>query len=259
MQLETLLIEQKRHTTIITINRPQSLNALNKKVLEELAMVFDAIATEEDIKGVILTGKGEKSFVAGADIQEINQLSTADAFTFSRLGQELFNRIEQFPKPVVAAVNGFALGGGCELAMACHIRIASDNASFGQPEVNLGLIAGFGGTQRLPRLIGRARATELLLTADRITAEQAVEYGLVNRVYMLGELIDKCIELLEKCYKKSPLAIRLTLEAIHAYYQPDEHGYYTEAKAFAQAALSADGKEGTAAFLEKRNPNFIGK
>lgn len=258
MPFETLVIEKAGATRIIKINRPQALNALNRQVLEELSAAFKEAEADSGANGVILTGTGEKAFVAGADISEINKLDADSSFAFSRLGQNVFSQIERFPKPVIAAVNGFALGGGCELAMACHLRTASDNAAFGQPEVNLGLIAGFGGTQRLPRLIGRAKATELLLTADRINAETALELGLVNYVFMLGELIDKTNEILAKCYKKSPLALKLTLEAINAYYQPDEEGYLKEAEAFTQSAISHDGKEGTLAFLEKRTPNFKG-
>ena len=217
------------------------------------------ITANPDISGAIITGAGEKAFVAGADISQINQIPEGETEAFSRKGQDVFFRIERSTKPIVAAVNGYALGGGCELAMACHMRIASSNARFGQPEVNLGLIAGYGGTQRLVHLIGRGRATELLLTGDMINAEEAHRLGLVNSVVEQADLISTALELLGKIYKKSPMAVALTLEAIDKGVQDFGEGYRIEAENFGKAAGSADGKEGTLAFLEKRKPNFTGK
>lgn len=253
----TLQVSLQEGVLKITLNRPEVLNALNGQVLRDLDAVFQQIATDDGVKAVILTGSGHKAFAAGADISEINALGESEALSFSRFGQSVFNRIEQCPKPVIAAVNGFALGGGCELAMACHLRIAAENARFGQPEVNLGLIAGYGGTQRLPRLIGRTKALEFLLTADMISANDALELGIVNYVVTQEELIEKCQEILNKIFVKSPLAIAHTIRAVNHAGTPE--GYETEAQSFSKTAASADGKEGTAAFLEKRKPAFTGK
>lgn len=259
MEYNSLSLGGTGDVLVITINRPKALNALNDEVIAELNQVFGELADKPQWHSAILTGSGGKAFVAGADIAGINQLPGEKAEEFSHFGQEVFAKIEASKKPVIAAVNGFALGGGCELAMACHMRVASENARFGQPEVNLGLIAGYGGTQRLPRLIGRTKATELLLTGDMIKAPEALALGLVNYVVPQADLMAKCTEILEKIATKSPLAVGLTLEAIQAGVEGYENGYATEAKNFGIAVASDDGREGTGAFLEKRQANFTGK
>ncbi|MCL4109806.1 UNVERIFIED_CONTAM: hypothetical protein GTU68_052065 [Idotea baltica] len=243
-------------TLVVTINRPDVLNALNAQVISDLDKVMDEISETAEIRGAILTGAGEKAFVAGADIAEINSLPDANAETLSIQGQDVFFKIERSPKPIVAAVNGFALGGGCELTMACHMRVATQTARFGQPEVNLGLIAGYGGTQRLVRLIGRSKATEYLLTGAHIKAEEAERIGLVNYVVNSNELLPKCLEVLSMIYSKSANAVGLTLQAIDAGVTDTQHGFTEEARLFGKAVCSTDGREGTLAFLEKRKPNF---
>lgn len=256
---ETLVLEAKENTLHITINRPEVLNALNPTVIEELDRAVIYLLGNDELKGAIITGAGEKSFVAGADIAGVNKIPAEQTEAFSMRGQAVFSRIENSSKPIFAAVNGFALGGGCELAMACHIRIASENARFGQPEVNLGLVAGYGGTQRLVQLIGKGKATELLLTGAAIKADEALRLGLANHVVPQAELFGKCLELLNTIYEKSPLAVALTLKAINAGVYDPQNGMDVEAKAFGDAARSADGREGTLAFLEKRKANFTGK
>ncbi|MCS6905757.1 MAG: enoyl-CoA hydratase-related protein [Bacteroidia bacterium] len=257
MSYTTLLLEKKENIAILTINRPEVLNALNRQVLEDLASALEALSIDDEANAVIVTGKGEKAFAAGADIAELTQLTSIRAYDFSRKGQLLFEQIENYPKIILAAINGYALGGGCELAMACHLRVASENAVFGQPEVKLGLIAGYGGTQRLPRLIGKTKATEFLLTGESFDAQTALALGLVNYVVKFSELLDKSIELLQKCLRNSRSAISYTLSSINAAYkQPGYEGFVQEAHYFSKAAVSPDGKEGTAAFLEKRKPRF---
>jgi len=247
-----------QQTLIITLDRPKVLNALNQAMLQELADIVSKADTDRSIRGMIITGAGDKAFAAGADIGELATLDEENGVNASKFGQEVLEKIEQASKPIVAAVNGFALGGGCELAMACHMRVASENAKFGQPEVKLGIIAGYGGTQRLVRHIGQAKATELLITGNMIDAQEALYLGLVNYVTTQIELIDHCMQLLSKAYQQSPLAVSLTLDAIRATFtHPD--GYLKERQLFGQAIASADGKEGTAAFIEKRKPNFTGK
>ncbi|WNJ17277.1 enoyl-CoA hydratase-related protein [Pontibacter sp. G13] len=260
----TLATEKRNHTLIITLNRPDKLNALNQDLLKELKEVIDNLQEDADILGAIITGAGDKAFAAGADIQEFIGLSEEQAAEVSRFGQQVFFAIENSHKPIIAAINGYALGGGCELAMACHMRIAAEGARFGQPEVKLGLLAGYGGTQRLAQLIGKGKATELLITGDQINAEEAYRLRLVNYVTTRGELLDKCLEILAKACKQSPLAIRHTLNAINAGYQnrngyANRNGYEVEAECFGKAIVSEDGKEGTTAFLEKRKPAFSGK
>jgi len=255
---ESLQVEKKNQTLLITINRPKVMNALKSSLLVELKEVIASLQTDDEVLGAIITGSGDKAFAAGADISELSDLSSTDATVTSQYGQDVFFDIENSSKPVVAAVNGFALGGGCELAMACHFRIASENARFSQPEVNLGLLPGYGGTQRLPMLIGKGRATELLLTGDMINADEAYRIGLVNHLTTRGELVEKCLESLRKVYTKSPLAVAYTLAAIQ-YGFPDKKGYQTESDLFSKALVSEDGKEGTKAFMEKRKPNFTGK
>lgn len=254
MVYQYLTLEERNRTAIVTINRPDVLNALNTGVIAEIEAIFGEILGNSTYKGVILTGAGSKSFVAGADISELAALTEATAVELSKRGQAVFGKIESFPKPVVAAINGFALGGGCELAMACHLRVASENAKFGQPEVGLGIIAGYGGTQRLTRLIGKTKALELLLTADMIPANQALTLGLVNAVVSGEQLIETALNLLQKCYKKSPKALANTITAANA--SLSNAGYETEAALFGDCCGHPDFKEGTTAFLEKRTALF---
>ncbi len=260
MQYENLLVEIKNGIAIVTINRPQALNALNVSTFSNLKQFFGEDALKiEGLKGVILTGSGEKAFAAGADITEFMALNPASASQLSKRGQDIFLLIERFAKPVIAAVNGFALGGGCELAMACHLRIAGERAKFGQPEVNLGIIPGYGGSQRLIQYIGKTKALELLLTADMLNAEEALRLGLVNHVVPAGQEVAKATEILEKIATKGPVAIKLTIEAVNAYFAPGEMGFAKEVSAFGKAAGTEDFKEGATAFLEKRKANFKGE
>ena len=256
MNYSTLKTEATDHIFIITINRPDKLNALNKTVLEELEKAFDQVYKDGNIKAVIITGAGEKAFVAGADISEFTEVKDHEGERLARKGQDIFFKIENCPKPVIAAVNGFALGGGCELAMACHFRLASTNAKFGQPEVNLGLIPGYGGTQRLTMLVGKGKAMELMMTGNMIGAEEAKNLGLVNYVESPENLIPKTKEIINQILTKSPFAISKVIEAVNFYFNKD--GFNEEAKLFGEAFSSDDKKEGTAAFLEKRKPAFKG-
>ena len=239
----------------IVINRPDKLNALNKIVFQELDDVMNTVENDKNIKGVIITGEGPKAFVAGADISEFLEIADDDAAFLSSNGQRIFFKIENCSKPVIAAVNGFALGGGCELAMACHFRIASQNAKFGQPEVNLGLIPGYGGTQRLSLLIGKGKAMELILTGNMIGAEEAKELGLVNHVTTSEELMNKTRNILEGILSKSPVAVAKSIAAINAF-DHTKAGFDNEVRLFGEAFSSEDKKEGAAAFLEKRKPVF---
>lgn len=257
--METLRYEVQDGIAVITINRPDKLNALNLQVMHDLEHVFRQARTDEAVRGVILTGAGEKSFVAGADIQQFTRLNALEGHRFALRGQAVFNRIEEMPKPVVAAVNGFALGGGCELALACHLRTAAENAQFGQPEVNLGILPGYGGTQRLPRLVGHGRATELILTGARIDARRAYEIGLVNRVFPAADLLDETRAFLRTILDKAPLAVSLSLDALRASDQPLRQGLRYEAALFGQACATEDFQEGVAAFLERRPADFKGR
>lgn len=260
MSYENILYEVRGGSAVVTISRPDKLNALNRATLGELAMALGAAADDEGVKAVVITGAGEKAFVAGADIAEITRLDAASGREFALFGQGVYRGVETLPKPVIAAVNGFALGGGCELAMACHIRIASENAQFGQPEVNLGVIAGYGGTQRMARLVGKGRALEMLLTGDRVDARRAYEMGLVNAVVPLQDLLAKALELAAKIGSKGPLAVRHCLEAVNTGLDmPLEQGCYLEATLFGLCCASDDMREGTGAFLEKRKPVFKGR
>ena len=257
MNYQNILFEIKNHTGIVTINRPDKLNALNGQTVSELEDVFSEIKNNSEIFVVVITGSGEKAFVAGADISELNKLDVISAKTFSEKGNRIFREIETLGKPVIAAVNGFALGGGCELALACHIRIASENAKFGQPEVNLGIIPGYGGTQRLARAINSARALEMILTGDMVSAEEALSIGLVNKVFSSAELLTKTLELAEKISSKGQQAIRFALKAVKATDNISlTEGLAYEASLFALVCGTEDFKEGTASFLEKRKPNF---
>ena len=243
----------------ITINRPDKLNALNKEVIAELGQAIAEVYTNAGIKAAIITGSGAKAFVAGADISEFTSLDASGGAALAQRGQELvFSKIEASPKPIVAAVNGFALGGGCELAMACHFRLASDNAKFGQPEVNLGLIPGYGGTQRLVQLIGKGKAMELLMTGNMVTATEAQQLGLVNYVTTAADLLPQTKALLHTILSKAPLAITRIIELVNtATYQPQE-GLQQEVQRFGELFDTADAKEGASAFLEKRKAQFTG-
>lgn len=245
---------------IITINRPDKLNALNKTVIEELSKVIDEVYNNTDIKGAIVTGSGAKAFVAGADISEFTSLDSKGGKALAQKGHEtVFNKIENAPKPIIAAVNGFALGGGCELAMACHFRLASENAKFGQPEVNLGLIPGYGGTQRLPQLIGKGKAMELMMTGNMIDANEAKQLGLVNHVTTAENLLQQTIDLLKLIITKAPLAIQQVIALTNIAARGDANGLQKEVDAFGTLFDTADAKEGAAAFLEKRKAVFTGK
>lgn len=245
---------------VITIDRVDKLNSLNIATVEELRIAIQTVYDDKEIKGVIITGKGDKAFVAGADIAEIAELNEVNGRKFSENGQEVLALIENCHKPIIAAVNGYALGGGCELAMACHIRVAVETAKFGQPEVSLGIIPGYGGTQRLTQLIGKGKATELLMTGDMISAQKAKKWGLVNHVVDNREaLMEKCEEILEKITSKAPLAVGMIVTCLNAFYTHDENGFQTEANSFASCCKSEDFKEGTDAFLEKRKPAFTGE
>jgi len=257
---QTLLTDLQDGILIITINRPDKLNALNKNVIEELGKVIDEVNSNNDIRGAILTGAGEKAFVAGADISEFTALDGKGGAALAKKGQDnVFNKIENSAKPVIAAVNGFALGGGCELAMACHFRLASENAKFGQPEVNLGLIPGYGGTQRLTQLIGKGKAMELMMTADMIGAAEAKELGLVNYVLSQAELLTKTTELLQKIKTKAPVAIAKVIACVNDAANGRTEGYENEIKRFGECFETEDMREGTGAFLEKRKAIFKGK
>lgn len=243
----------------ITINRPDKLNALNKTVFNELDAALDEIYNNNEIKAAIITGSGAKAFVAGADISEFQGLTHQQGMDLARRGQVVFKRIEDCPKPIVAAVNGFALGGGCELAMACHFRIAGDHAKFGQPEVNLGLIPGYGGTQRLTQLIGKGRAIELLITGNMIDAHTALQYGLVNYVVPLDQVYEKARSIVQLINTKAPLAVGRCIQAANAVFDNSKNGFEEEISLFGECFGTEDMIEGTSAFLEKRKPAFKGK
>jgi enoyl-CoA hydratase len=243
----------------LTINRPDKLNALNRKTIEEISQGLKLAQADLNVLGIVLTGAGPKSFAAGADISEFLGLSQPEGMAMAQSGQDIFKTIEQSAKPVIAAVNGFALGGGCELAMACHLRIASDNAKFGQPEVNLGLIPGYGGTQRLVQYVGKTKALELLLTADMIGAAEALQLGLVNHVTTPEGLMPKCTEVMQKIISKSPLALAGVVRSVNAFFTEGQDGFKKEVEEFGKCFGTADFKEGTSAFLEKRKAVFTGK
>lgn len=255
----TLLTALENGILTITINRPDKLNALNKQVFVDINTALDEIYSNNKIKSVIITGAGNKAFVAGADISEFSGVTKQESQSMAKAGQDTFFRIENSPKPIIACVNGFALGGGCELAMSCHFRIASDNAKFGQPEVNLGLIPGYGGTQRLVQLIGKGRAVELLMSAVMIDAPTALQYGLVNYVVPPETLLEKGKAVLELINTKAPVAVAKCIEAANAVFDETKNGYALEITGFGDCFDTADMKEGTAAFLEKRKANFTGK
>ncbi len=257
MEFKNLVVEVENNIAVVTVNRPEKLNALNNETIEELDEVFSQLNENEDVYVIILTGSGDKAFVAGADISELNNLDEQKAKIFSEKGQKVFSRIEKMEKPVIAAVNGYALGGGCEIALACNIRLASDNAVFGQPEVNLGIIPGYGGTQRLTKLINSGRAAQYILTGDMINAEEALRIGLVNKVYPQAELMIKAKEMGKKICLKGQFAVRMAMKAINIVGEVSgTEGQNYEASVFALCCGTDDFKEGTSAFLEKRKPIF---
>jgi len=258
--MPNLLLQRDGAVAILTVNRPDKLNALNAATLAELGDALHELHDDDSMQAVILSGAGDKAFVAGADIAELAHLGPLSGREMARRGQRLFRDLELFAKPVVAAVNGFALGGGCELALACHLRLASDNASFGLPEVSLGLIPGYGGTQRLARLVGRGRAIELTLSGQRIGADEAFRLGLVNRVVPQPVLLEETRKLVDAMLRNGPVAVRAALEAIvHGTEMPLEQGLTLEANLFGVVCATEDMREGTAAFLEKRKPRFVNR
>ncbi len=260
MAYETLLYEKRAGIGYVTVNRPEKLNALNQKVVEELKDCFEAVQKDDEVRVSILTGAGEKSFVAGADLNELAVLSPLEGKETSRRGQKVLEFIENLGKPVIAAVNGFALGGGCELAMACTLRIASENARFGQPEVKLGIIPGYAGTQRLPRLVGKGRAHEIILSGEMISAQEAYRIGLVNQLVPAAELMATAEKIAQKIMANAPVAIKFAMEAVNRGMEmTQEQGEFLEATLFGLLTTTDDMKEGTRAFLEKRPAKFLGK
>ncbi|MBT8401781.1 MAG: enoyl-CoA hydratase/isomerase family protein [Rhodothermia bacterium] len=261
MAYGTLLLEVDDHgVALVTINRPDKLNALNAAVLGDLDQCFKDLEDDDQVRAIVITGSGRKAFVAGADISEFAGLAEEDATQLARRGQGVFDRIEQCRKPVLAAVNGFALGGGCELALACHIRIAAEDASFGQPEVNIGIIPGYGGTQRLSRVVGPGTAAEIILTGERISAQRGYEIGLVNRLATADGLIDEALRVAGRIASKAPLAVALALDAIRTSTNGGlEEGLEREAVLFGRTFATEDAAEGIGAFMEKRKPNFKGR
>ncbi|UTW63644.1 enoyl-CoA hydratase/isomerase family protein [bacterium SCSIO 12741] len=259
MSYENLIIENEGTLRIITINRPKQLNALNRDTIAELNRAFTEAETDHSVRCIVITGSGDKAFVAGADIKEFAHFSMEEGAELSRNGQNtLFDLVENLRTPVIAAVNGFALGGGLELAMSTHIRVASDNARMGLPEVSLGVIPGYGGTQRLPQLVGKGIANEIIFTAGMIDANRAHEIGLVNHTVPAEELMDKCRDIAKKISRNSPIAISLAIECVNAVHEDGTNGYEVEINAFGRAFGTADFKEGTGAFMEKRKPAFEG-
>ena len=257
---EYIVCEIKNSVLVITINRPDKLNALNKQTIEELHETLVEAENQDEIRAIILTGAGQKAFVAGADIAEFANFSVSEGKQLSSIGHfKIFNFIENFSKPIIAAVNGFALGGGLELAMACHVRVVSDNAKMGLPEVSLGLIPGYGGTQRLAQLLGKGKAFEMIVTADMINAQDAYKWGLANYVTTQEELLNKCFEITNKIATKSPTAIKTAIKVINAGYNNNLNGYEVEIEEFGKSFGSKDFQEGVAHFLQKRPAKFTGK
>lgn len=257
MAYENVVINHEEQYSIITINRPKQMNALNKQTIEELNTVLSELNADDNVRAVIITGSGEKAFVAGADIKEFANFNVSEGTELAARGHELlFDYIENFNKPVIAAINGFALGGGLELAMACHIRVASYNAKLGLPETGLGLIPGYGGTQRLARLIGHGRAIEMITTAQMIDAERAHEMGLVNHLYTADELMTEAANMAKKMLRNSPNALKSAIRSVNAGYRTGMDGYKVEIEEFGKCFGTKDFVEGTTAFLEKRKPSF---
>jgi len=260
MAYENLLVDVSDRIATITINRPKSLNALNRATMQELSDALEEIAGGKEIGVVLLTGAGEKAFVAGADVSEMREFTPLEVLEFSRFGHGILGNIERLPQPVIGVINGFALGGGCELAMACDILVASDNAKFGQPEVNLGIIPGWGGTQRLPRLVGRNIAKEIVLTGEMFSAQRAYEIGLVNRVVAQADLMETAREIARKILEKGPVAVSIAKSVMNSGIDLDlDSACAIEANAFAIMFSTGDGAEGMTAFLERRKANFQGK
>ena len=260
MSYENIKTENRDGVLFVTIDRPKVLNALNAQTVDEIGRAFSAARADDSVKAVIVTGSGEKAFVAGADINELAKKTPMTGKDTSERGQQIFSSIERFPKPVIAAINGFALGGGCELALACHIRIASDKAQIGLPEVTLGIIPGYGGTQRMARLLGKGKALELICTGDRIGAAEAERIGLVNKVVPADQLIPTAEEMARKIMSRGPLAVRAAIEAVMSGSEmPFEEGQFLEATLFGLLCATEDTKEGMQAFIEKRQANFKGK
>jgi enoyl-CoA hydratase/carnithine racemase len=260
LALETVLYEKKDAIAYVTVNRPKVLNALNRQTWTDLRAAFEEARNDAGVRGVILTGAGEKAFIAGADISELAHVTAVEAERSSSFGQAVLNVIENLGKPVIAAINGFALGGGCETAMACTIRIAAENAKFGQPEVKLGLLPGGGGTQRLPRLVGKGRALQLILSAEIIDATEAHRIGLVNEVVAAAELIPRAETILKQIFANAPIAVQYSLEAVNKGLETSQsEGLSLEASFFGICAATEDKKEGTTAFLEKRPAKFQGR
>lgn len=260
MEYKNIDVKKEEGIATITISRPKALNALNTETLEELENVLEVLQNDDGVKVIVITGAGEKAFVAGADISEMKDMSVFEAKKFAELGQKVFRKIELMKKPVIAAVNGYALGGGCELALACDIRIASRNAKFGQLEVGLGIIPGFGGTQRLPRIVGVSKAKELIYTGDMIDAEEALRIGLISKVVEQDKLLEEAYGIAKKIMSKGLVAVSLAKEAINKSLEVDiDSGMEYEANAFAMCFGTQDQKEGMVAFLEKRAPKFEGR
>lgn len=258
MSFQNLLLEVKGPIAFVTVNRPKALNALNSETIEELGLCFESLLDRHELRGVILKGGGEKAFVAGADITEFRGLSASDGTELSRKGQRVFELIENFPKPVIAMIQGFALGGGCELAMACHMRVASTRAIFGQPEAKLGLIPGFGGSQRLIQLLGKTRAIEWLMTGEMYPASELDRLGLLNRLVEPEELESAAVELMNKVLAMAPLAIARIVKTTAAHFNQEMDGYLTERQEFGLCFETHDFEEGVSAFLEKRDAEFKG-
>lgn len=258
--LENVLYEKKATVAYVTVNRPRVLNALNHRTWADLRAAFEDARDDAEVRGVILTGTGEKAFIAGADISELAQVTAVEAERSSSFGQAVLNLVENLGKPVIAAINGFALGGGCETAMACTIRIAAENAKFGQPEVKLGLLPGGGGTQRLPRLVGKGRALQLILSGETIDAAEAYRIGLVNEVVPLANLVARAEAILKQILANAPVAVKYSIEAVNKGLEtPQDEGLLIESSFFGLCAATEDKKEGTSAFLEKRAPQFQGR
>ena len=260
MEYVNILLEKNGPVAVLTINRPKALNALNADTLTELSTVLDELGSDSSVKAVVLTGSGEKAFVAGADIAQMKEFNPLEGRRFAQLGQATFRKIELLAQPVIAAINGFALGGGCELAMACDMRLASETAKFGQPEVSLGITAGFGGTQRLPRIVGKGLASEILFTGDLIDAQEAYRIGLVNHVYPLNTLMEEALKLANRIAERAPAAVQLSKSAIQRGINMDlDSAQAYEADIFALSCSTHDKQEGCGAFLERRKPVFEGR
>jgi enoyl-CoA hydratase len=253
---QTLLCILEEGILTVVINRVDKMNALNKDVFNELELVMQEVEEQASVKAVIITGAGPKAFVAGADISEFTELNREEASLLAKRGQDLFDRIENCPKPIIAAVNGFALGGGCELAMACHFRLAADHAKFGQPEVNLGLIPGYGGTQRLTQLVGKGKAMELMMSGNMIDAMKAQQLGLVNHITSADTLLEETKKILKTILSKGPNAVGRVIAAVNSFYDKSKNGYQEEVRLFGECFGTPEMKEGVTAFLEKRKPNF---